>query len=241
MFVLFTDFGVHGPYVGQMKAVLHVGAPGVPVVDLLHDAPVYAPRPAAYLLAAYAPEFPAGSVFVTVVDPGVGSARRAVVLEADGRTYVGPDNGLLAIVARRAETARAWAITWRPDRLSDSFHGRDLFAPVAAMRARGAPVPGDAIDPASLARTDWPDDLAEIIYADPYGNAISGLRADRIGRDAVLTIGGHAIRFARTFSEAAPGAAFWHANSNGLVEVAVNQGHAARQLGLEPGTGFQIG
>ena len=89
MIVLFTDFGVNGPYVGQMKAVLHGAAPGVPIVDLLHDAPAFEPRLSAYLLAAYAQEFPEGSVFVCVVDPGVGSARRPVILRAGNRTFVG--------------------------------------------------------------------------------------------------------------------------------------------------------
>ena len=138
MLVLVTDFGVAGPYLGQMKAVLYRDAPGVPVVDLFSDAPTCNPRATAYLLSAYAMEFPAGSVFLGVVDPGVGTeARRPVAVEADGRWFVGPDNGLFSLVARHAHTAHWWEITWRPQHLSMSFHGRDLFAPVAAMLARG--------------------------------------------------------------------------------------------------------
>ena len=105
MIVLFTDFGVSGPYVGQMKAVLHQTAPGVPIVDLLHEAPAFDPRLSAYLLAAYAREFPTGSVFVCVVDPGVGSARRPVIARVGGRVYVGPDNGLLHAVIAHGEDA----------------------------------------------------------------------------------------------------------------------------------------
>jgi len=138
MIVLFTDFGLDGPYVGQMKAVLHRDAPGVPVIDLFADAPAFDAKRSAYLLAAYAEEFPAPTVFLAVVDPGVGGARRPLMVEADGRRYVGPDNGLFEIVWRRARRRRGGAITWRPERLSASFHGRDLFAPVAARLAVGS-------------------------------------------------------------------------------------------------------
>src|ERR1700730_14578180 len=135
MIVLFTDFGLAGPYTGQVTAVLHQAAPGVPINQLFADAPSMRPKPAAYLLAAYGAWFPAGTVLLCVVDPGVGGARRAVVVEADGRLYVGPDNGLFDIVSRRALNPRLSEITWRPPSLSASFHGRDLFAPVAARLA----------------------------------------------------------------------------------------------------------
>ena len=115
MIVLFTDFGLEGPYVGQIKAVLHREAPGAPVIDLFHDAPAHEPELAAYLLAAYVGEFPEGAVFLCVVDPGVGSEeRRPAVVRAEGRWYVGPDNGLFAIVARRARAPSWWDITARP-------------------------------------------------------------------------------------------------------------------------------
>src|SRR3954466_3930268 len=142
MIVLLTDFGLHGPYTGQMKAGLYQTAPGVPVIDLFADAPVGNPKAAAYLLPAYAGWFPVGTIFLCVVDPGVGRARPAIVLEADGRWYVGPGNGLFELIQRRAGATRSWDIAWRPEHLSASFHGRDLFAPVAAMLARGDPPPG---------------------------------------------------------------------------------------------------
>ena len=133
MIVVFTDFGLQGPYTGQMKAVLHQLAPAVPAIDLFADAPVGNPKASAYLLAAYAQWFAAGTVFLCVVDPGVGGTRPAIILEADGRWYVGPGNGLFELVQRRATTTRSWDIDWKPERLSASFHGRDLFAPVAAI------------------------------------------------------------------------------------------------------------
>ncbi len=172
MIVLCTDFGLSGPYVGQVKAVLARAAPAVPVVDLFADLPAFEPRLAAYLLAAYAEWFEAGDVILTVVDPGVGGPRGALVVEADGRRFVGPDNGLFELVLRRARRARCFAIAWRPVALSATFHGRDLFAPVAARLALGEAPPGRETTPTRY--PDWPDDLAEIVYVDHFGNAMTG-------------------------------------------------------------------
>src|SRR6202163_2763014 len=140
MIVLFTDFGLAGPYAGQVLAVLHQDAPGIVAIPLFADAPTGQPKPSAYLLTAYSAWFPQGTIFLCVVDPGVGSERRAVVAEAGGKFFVGPDNGLFDIVLRRSAEARLSEITWAPPTLSASFHGRDLFAPVAARLARGDPL-----------------------------------------------------------------------------------------------------
>jgi S-adenosyl-L-methionine hydrolase (adenosine-forming) len=239
MIVLFTDFGLQGPYTGQMKAVLYQLAPAVPAIDLFADAPVGNPRASAYLLAGYAQWFPAGTVFLCVVDPGVGGTRPPIILEADGRWYVGPGNGLFELVQRRATTTRSWDIDWKPERLSASFHGRDLFAPVAAMLARGEPPPGRARKDTHR-RTDWPDDLCEIVYIDHFGNALIGLRAVMLPHDARLVAKGRVMEHARTFSDRPPGAAFWYENSNGLVEIAVNKGRADRELGLTIGISIEI-
>ncbi len=235
MIVLFTNFGDAGPYVGQIKAVLAREAPGVRVIDLLHDAPAYDARRSAYLLAALVDVFPSAAVFLGVVDPGVGGARQAVVVEADGRRYVGPDNGLFEVVLRRAERCVSWTITWRPAALSPSFHGRDLFAPVAAAIARGEDVPGTPMDVETIQRSDWPDDLDEVVYIDRYGNAMTGRRAPTVPATAIVEAHGERIPRAATFSDVKRGTPFWYENSNGLVEIAVNQGRASDQLGLEIG------
>lgn len=236
MIVLVSDFGLTGPYVGQMKAVLYRSAPGVPVVDLFADIPSYSPRAGAYLLGAYAGEFPEGTVFLGVVDPGVGTAsREPVAVQADGRWYVGPDNGLFDVVGGRAERARAWRITWRPERLSASFHGRDLFAPVAATLARGGEVPGVRQEPPGWVARAWPGELDEVVYIDHYGNTMTGRRAGTVPAGRVLVVDGRRLRRLRTFGDAQPGEAFWYENSNGLAEIASNQGNAARELGLAPG------
>src|SRR3970040_69148 len=124
MIVLFTDFGLTDPYVGQLHAVLAQEAPGVPVIDLLHAVPDFNIRAATYLLPAYVHEFPRGSVFVCVVDPGVGSARQPLMLKADRRWYVGPDNGLFEMVQRRAGECDCRVIRWRAPQVSARFHWR---------------------------------------------------------------------------------------------------------------------
>jgi S-adenosylmethionine hydrolase len=236
MIVLFTDFGLEGPYTGQVKAVLYRTAPAVPVVDLFADAPAGRPKPAAYLLATYGSWFPAGTVLLAVIDPGVGTQRAALIVEAEGRWYVGPDNGLFELVIRRAATARTWEIPRPPRPLSASFHGRDLFAPVAA-RIAGVELPSDMPRQAHIGRhVDWPDDLPEIVYIDRYGNAMTGLRAALLPAGGRLTVSGHALRRARTFADVPTGDAFWYENSNGLAEIAVNGGRASEALGLTIGS-----
>lgn len=239
MLVLFTDFGARGPYAGQMKAVLAQEAPGVPVIDLLHEAPALNPRAAAYLLAALAPAFPAGAVFICVVDPGVGTDRRALALRADGRWYVGPDNGLLDIVAARAQDPKWWHLTWQPRQLSATFHGRDLFAPIAAQLARGQAPPGEACASPAVGR-GWPADLAEVIYLDPYGNAATGLRARIVGPDVVLRANDRCFQPVTTFGDAPAGTAVWYGNSNGLAELAISSGSAAGSCGLVVGTAVSV-
>jgi len=238
--LLFTDFGAGGPYVGQMKAVLARAAPEVPVVDLMADLPAFDARAAAYLLAALAGDLAPGDVVVGVVDPGVGGARDPVVVAADGRWFVGPDNGLFELVLRRAGAARWWTVSWTPARLSASFHGRDLFAPVAARLARGGRPPGSERPLTRNRRQDWPDDLAEVVYVDRFGNAMTGVRAAAMAPDARLEVGGREIPAGRTFSDVAEGQAFWYENAIGLVEIAVNRGRADRALGLAVGVGVDI-
>lgn len=240
MIVLVTDFGLEGPYIGQVKAVLLREAPGIPVIDLFSDLPVFDAQGAAYLLAAYAAPFPPGTIFVGVVDPGVGGNRAGIVVQADGRWYVGPDNGLLAVAARRAQGARWWEITWEPERLSASFHGRDIFAPVAGALGRGDEVPGIPVDGMQRVGSDWPDDLFRIVYIDRFGNALTGARATEIEADAVVQIGGRALPRAETFSAVARGDGFWYENANGLLEIAVNQGRADRDLGLTLGATVEV-
>ena len=239
MIVLFTDYGMAGPYIGQVEACLHRYAAEETVINLFADAPRNDPRASAYLLAAYTRNFSSGTVFFCVVDPGVGSfEHKPVILRVDGRWYVGPDNGLFDILVRQSDEVASWEILWRPEQLSNSFHGRDLYAPVCAYLATGR-----EIQKRSLQWQDqhqWPGDLDEVIYIDHFGNAITGRRADTLSKASVLKKDTFRIKHASTFSRVQPEHAFWYENSNGLLEIAVNLGSAAEQLGCKIGTMFDV-
>ena len=235
MIFLFTDFGYAGPYVGQVKAVLAQQAPGVPVIDLMHDAPAFRPDPAAYLLAAAARALPSGALVVAVVDPGVGTERPALAMACGGGWLVGPDNGLLAVLAARRGARQAWRLQVPPG-ASASFHGRDLFAPAAAALAVGGEPPPGSVPVTSWVGRDWPGERPEVIYLDGYGNAMTGLHAESMDPGAGLELAGVRLTRARTFADVPPGRAFWYANSLGLVEVAANRASAAALLGLGVGT-----
>ena len=238
MIVLFTDFGVRDPYVGQVKARLAEHAPAQQVVDLLHEAPDFNPHAGAHFLAAFAPGFSPGSVFLAVVDPGVGTPRDAVVVLAGGRWFVGPDNGLLSIVAAGHADTRLWRITWQPEALSATFHGRDLFALIAADIARGE-FPTDKLAPMDKLNVEFDaGDLPRVIYIDHYGNAWTGVRG--VLKDARVSAAGEQFRHADSFGCVDKGEGFWFINSVGLLELAVNRGSAAAAYGLKVGDPVQV-
>ncbi|HMR32951.1 MAG TPA: SAM-dependent chlorinase/fluorinase [Geminicoccaceae bacterium] len=239
MILVFTDFGLGGSYMGEMRAAILRRVPRMPVVDLVADAPAFRPDLAAFLLAALWPTTTARDVVLAVVDPGVGTDRLPLAIEVDGRWLVGPDNGLFEPILRRAERFAAHRIVWQPPRLSASFHGRDLFAPVAAMLARGERPELAPVVPRRF--PDWPDDLPAIVHVDGYGNAVTGLRAATLAEGSVLRAAGRTLQRARTFGEVPAGAVFWYENSSGLAEIAVNGGRAAAVLGLEPGSPAEVG
>jgi S-adenosyl-L-methionine hydrolase (adenosine-forming) len=235
---LFTDFGTRDPYVGQVKARLAEHAPAQQVVDLLHEVPDFNPHAGAHLLAAFAPGFPPGSVFLAVVDPGVGTPRDAVVVLAGGRWFVGPDNGLLSVVAARNTDTRLWRITWKPEALSATFHGRDLFALIAADIARGE-FPGAKLAPIDTLKVEFDaGDLARVIYIDHYGNAWTGVRG--VLNDAHVSAAGEQFRHGESFGFVGKGEGFWFINSVGLLELAVNRGSAAVAFGLKVGDPVQV-
>ena len=235
MIVLFTDFGIEGPYTGQVQARLQQLAPGVPVINLFSDLEPWDVEAAAYLLPAYAAGFPSGTVFLCVVDPGVGGSRPGVVVRADGCWYVGPNEGLFAILARRAGCVECQELPPAVG-VSSSFHGRDVFAPVAAQLASGLRVEATDVPVVCLDKPDWPDELLRVVYIDRYGNAITGMRASGVDASQTLFVNGQQLKSAQTFSDVGVGEAFWYANSNGLVELAVNRGRADRVLGVTVGT-----
>lgn len=240
MIFLFTDYGCFDHYVGLLKTAIWAHAPSSIVVDLLHQAPVFNIMASAHLLAAMSAQLPNACVCVAVVDPGVGSERGAVVMWADEKWYVGPDNGLFSVLAGRARKVELWRIDWRPENLSVSFHGRDLFAPVAAWIEKGA-FPHDKLACVSHLQVGLDSgDLAEVIYIDHYGNLLTGLRAAQVPREITFLFGSHLIKYARVFSVAVHGHLFWYENSLGLVEFALNGSSAAQYLNARIGDQFEI-
>lgn len=255
MILFFTDFGWHGPYIGQMHTAVVRYANTIPIIDLMHDAPAQDPKAAAYLLAALSPVMPEQCVCVGVVDPGVGTDRGAIVLQTGNRFFVGPDNGLFTITARQYRNPKWYRITWRPKSLSASFHGRDLFAPIAA-RIAARTMPGiETGSSASASWMDglvtempgptfaprWADDIDEIIYIDGFGNCILGRRATTVDRTASICVAGETLRAAKTFGGVPESCGFWYVNSMGLVEIAVNKGNAAERFGMKIGTPVRVG
>ncbi|MEZ5824148.1 MAG: SAM-dependent chlorinase/fluorinase [Geminicoccaceae bacterium] len=237
MILVATDFGLEGSYTGEIMGVL-ARAIDVPSVMLIADLPPFRPRLAAYHLAALFERTEAGDVLVGVVDPGVGSERLPLAVEVDGRWLVGPDNGLFEPIMRRASTVACHAITWRPEQLSTSFHGRDLFAPFAIRLARGQ---RDGLRPADpLDCSAWPDDLAAIVHIDRYGNLLTGLRARCLAGIESFHAAGRRIERARTFAERAEGELFFYENSAGLIEIAANCAHAASITGLSVGDAITL-
>jgi S-adenosylmethionine hydrolase len=229
---LLTDFGWSGPYVGQLHASILAEQPAARVIDLMHDLPPMRPDLAASLVAAVTRELPRGSVLVAVVDPGVGGERRGLVVEAGGLTFVGPDNGLFA---RLPGIDRVSAIDWRPRRLSSSFHGRDLFAPVGARLAAGSCVATRPVPPQSWIGADWDPSLPRIVYLDGYGNAMTGIESQAIDNESKILVSGQSLGYAETFCRVPPLSLFWYRNSQGLVEIAQRDGSAAMSLSLALG------
>lgn len=238
--MLFTDFGIRDPYVGQIKARLLEAAPAQQVVDLLHEAPAYNVHAGAHLLAAFAPTFPPGTVFFAVVDPGVGTVRDAIVMLSGGQWFVGPDNGLMSIIAARNREARVWRVTWQPEVLSATFHGRDLFAVIAAEIARGDFPTAKLTEIAKLNVMFDAEDMARVIYLDHFGNAWTGLRGAEIPTKTRITAKSASFEHGESFGFVGRGEGFWFVNSVGLVELAVNRGHAAQQFGFAVGDPVQI-
>jgi len=230
---LTTDFGTADGYVGAMKGVLLSRCRDVCIVDVSHEIPRHDVGHAAYALATCAATFPPGTIHVVVVDPGVGSARRAVILETGGQLFVGPDNGVFALVA--ASDARAHVIVdprFTAAEVSATFHGRDIFAPAAAALASGLPASGagPAVPLSAPATGSGP----RVLHVDAFGNLVTNLRAHDLGAGFVL--GGQRFTgLQRTYADVAVGELCAYVGSAGTIEVAVREGRAADRLGLGRG------
>ncbi len=251
LFTLTSDFGAGSGYPAQMKGVLLAARPDARVVDVSHEVPRHDLLAGALLLEACVPWFPRGAIHLAVVDPGVGTARRALcAVDPDGRRFLAPDNGLLTPFL--GPGARAFAIEpvgALPAPRSATFHGRDLFAPAAVLLAAGE-------DPASLGRAlgdpvllPWPQAEAragevrgETLAADPFGNLVTSIRdADLAGAEvARAEVDGRPARWVRTFGDGRPGELLALVGSGARVEIAVREASAAAQLGRVRGLAVRV-
>jgi S-adenosyl-L-methionine hydrolase (adenosine-forming) len=260
---LLTDYGHDDEFAGVLRAVIAQIAPRAEVIDLTHGVRRHAVAEGAVVLARALPYSPAG-IHLAVVDPGVGSGRRgiAVRVREDERMLVGPDNGLLApAIGALGGAVAAVDVSLSPFRLepvSATFHGRDLFAPVAARLALGASLEdaGEPVDPGTLApaplpgpRFEDPGVTAHVVAIDGYGNASLNVGHEdlprtglRLGRAVHVEAAGksHELPHALTFSDVPPGTAVLYEDAYRALALAVNRGSAAQVLGLEPGTEVRL-
>ncbi len=232
---LLSDFGHKDPYVGIMKGVILGICPGAQLVDLTHQVSPQDIQEGAFQLVGAARWFPEGTVHLAVVDPGVGSSRRGVAAKGNKFVYVGPDNGLLSLAWERDEPVVVHEIQHHTlPKLSRTFHGRDMFAPVAAALANGVPIEeiGPVIgDPVLLAH----DDAPRIVHIDNFGNLITNVRRSQHPDLGSVSVGWRTAPLQETFSGVAEGEILSYWGSLGLLEIAVNGGNAADHTGIERG------
>ena len=239
MIAIITDFGEDSFYVGQMKGVIRRIAPASHIVDITNSVPPFDITAGQFVLFTSFRYFPEGTVFLVVVDPGVGSQRKAIALYSEGYYFVGPDNGILGFL--RGIKAVELDI---PPHASNTFHGRDVFAPAAARLDRGTPLEKIGRGISEIIRYDFrdlqfPEDgriCGKIVYVDDFGNLISNIDHGFF-MGGILEAEGHAVEtFARTFSDVERGQALFYVDSFGFLEIAVREGSAKEALGLDRGS-----
>jgi S-adenosylmethionine hydrolase len=246
---LTTDFGQTDSYVGTMKGVILSICPEAVLVDISHEIRPQSVQQAAYVLSTATPYFPEGTVHLVVVDPGVGTERRPVVVQTGRSLYVIPDNGVLGLVLSQEPARRAIHLTeprYRLARVSATFHGRDIFAPAAAYLARGTnpsqmgePIsPADLVSLTNLGPQPGPDGQWEgaILHVDHFGNLITNLQLGKAKASISIVVKGHRIEaLSNTFGDVEAGELVAYAGSSGHLEIAVRGGNAARALDLDVG------
>ena len=244
---LTTDFGQRDSFVGAMKGVVLSIAPRVRIVDIVHEIRPGDIRAGAFALMTAAPFFPAETIHLVVVDPGVGSARKAIAIRCAQATFLGPDNGVLSWAVKHEGSLEIRSLEnpqIRLPRLSATFHGRDLFAPAAAWLAQGGPFVEIGPELNHFCRLEWPSATpvgeawqTEIIYVDIYGNAITALSGEQAAeKQHVILPGERKIAIEPFYSAVAKGSPLAVVGSSGLLEIAINGGNAAKTLNLRAGT-----
>lgn len=244
LIALTTDFGYASPYVAQMKGVLYSALPDVRVVDVVHDIPPQSLRHAEVVLRAAAFAFPLGTVHVVVVDPGVGMPRRGIAVRARGMTFVGPDNGVLglAVALPGAEIVSLDREFLFRSPVAPTFHGRDIFSPIAAELAGGLPLSevGSSIDdpvPSNLPQPYIEPGrvVGEVLVADTFGNLLTNIPGVLVGEDWRITVAGRITERVRTYMSTSQRTLLSLVGSDGHIEIAIQHGSAAHELGTAEG------
>ncbi len=250
-----TDFGHRGPFVGTMKGVIASRYAAARVIDLTHEAYVHWPAEAGFWIARSYHYFPPGTVHLAVVDPGVGTDRSVLLAIGNGHAFLAPDNGLLAEVIDRSQ-ARAYHV---PDNIIDlhrlpdtsaTFHGRDIFAPLAAMLASGQLTAGacgratsdyvpSIVEPAARRGNHY---VGVVMTTDHFGNLITNIEGAELGqfKRPLVHAGGHDIGCGRTYGDVSPGTLVALVNSFGVLEIARAEQNAAEFLGIGRGAPIRI-
>ena len=256
---LLSDFGHKDPYVAEMKAVILSIRPEAYIVDVTHEVEKFNIRMGAYVLASAAPYFPPNTVHVAVVDPGVGTQRRAIIVETSRSLYVGPDNGLLMLAAQKEHITNVYSIDnpkYMLPKVSKTFHGRDIFAPAAAYLTAGTKPSefGPAIDDYIVPDFAKPHQrngelLGEVLHVDDFGNTISNISAEDLktvgineGNTLQVRLGDKivSLMFCSAYGEVAVGDPLVLVGSSGFLEVAINQGSGSRTFGAKVGDTFCV-
>lgn len=245
---LTTDFGLADGYVGTMRGVILRIAPEVTLVDLSHQVPAQDIRAGAFVLYQAVPYFPPETIHVVVVDPGVGSQRRALAVRTAQGIFVAPDNGVLSYVLASGEVHEAVSLTnpaCQLPQVSTTFHGRDIFSPAAAHLANGVPL--EELGPRAInlvhlplprpASTPQGHLIAHLMHVDRFGNLILDATAEDVEEGDIFELGEHKIKgLSHTFADVAPGELLAYVGSSrDHVEIAVREGDAAREMGLSVG------
>ncbi len=248
---MLTDFGRRDWYTAAMKGVILDILPHAVLVDITHDIPPGKVSAGSFVLAQCYREFPAETVFLAVVDPGVGTERVPIAVKAGSWTFVGPDNGLFVFLTHRfkeprMEIRRIENTEFFKKKPSRTFHGRDIFAPAAAHRAAGRSFASIGPIQENLSGGNWPkrdfgaDGKAEILYIDHFGNAIVDFSTENfpesmLVKKVAVSWKGRLLPFVETFAEVKPGNPLAYFGSTGHLEIAINGGNAAQSLGLKIG------
>jgi S-adenosylmethionine hydrolase len=249
MITLTTDFGLKDPYVAEMKGAILTINPKATIVDVSHGVDRFSVRMGAFLLASAAPYFPEGTVHVAVVDPGVGTERRAIVVQTKRGYFVGPDNGVLMLAAQAEGIKHVYQLTnpkFMLPQVSSTFHGRDIFAPAAAYLDKGTAAKefGPEITGATapkFAAVERKGDvlIGEVLHVDGFGNVITNINQKEISQTKDAKINLHHVTLqlplAKTYAQAKPKEPLALVGSHGFLELALNQGSFAEKYRVNAG------